>query len=378
MILTGMLKVWFSMKSNYLRKILIVLICLLLLGIIAFAVLSLRSEHEKTTIGYIMTGSIGEPGWNGINYNGIKKVCDELGIELIVKENVLENTETNDCLNAVSELSDSGCEMIILSSYGYPTEVKEAIDKYPDISFYGISADYYSDNMTSYFGRMYQARYLSGLIAGMTTENDKIGYVAAMPNDEVIRGINAFTLGVRRVNPDAEVYVRWSGSWDDKTSETAAAEYLISETDIDFITCHQNQPYVIDAAENAGIYSIGYNEAYEGYSDKYLTSAVWNWEHLYNIIITDFMQGKANKKEHIWADISTGAVSLSEYSPLVGQNVIDEVEKAKNEIISGDDVFSGEIYDNNGNLICKKNEFISDSSLMNDMDWYVDGVIICE
>lgn len=364
--------------SNKLTKILlIILIAVLAAGIIAFAAISYNTNDDDVRkIGYIMTGSKDEAGWNGMNYTGISTVCENFGLKLILKEHIQENT--GECPEAISQLAEEGAELIILSSYGYPGEVKDSIDNYPGISFYGNSSDYYSDNMTSYFGRMYQVRYLAGIIAGATTETNRIGYVAAMSNCEVNRGINAFTMGVRRVNPEAEVIVSRTGSWNDEDKGRAAAKKLIEEYKVDLLTYHQNQPYIIDVAEEAGIYSIGYNEAEEGLSDKYLTAAVWDWEKLYSDIITDFLQGRANSKQHHWCGLETGAVKLSAYSPLVSQEAQAEVEKAKNEILSGRDVFSGEIYDNTGVIRCEEDEFISDATLMNDFYWYVDGVIIHE
>ncbi len=331
---------------------------------------------EQQKIGYIMTGSIDETGWNGMNYKGVKAACDKLEVNLLIKENIMENT--GDCAIAIDELAKDGAEMIILSSYGYPSEVTDIITSYPDIAFYGISADFYSDNMTSYFGRMYQARYLSGIIAGYQTVNGKIGYVAAMPNNEVNRSINAFTLGVKRVNPEAEVIVIWTDEWDNEEKEKTAATTLIKKENVELLAYHQNQEAVIKTAEKAGIYSIGYNSIPKGYSEKCLTAAVWNWEHLYTDIVRDFIQGKANTMQHYWCGINTGAVFLSEYSSLVSDEAKAEVEKATQEIISGIDVFSGEIYDNNGQIRCEKDEFISDNTLMSDFDWYVDGVRIYE
>ena len=365
------------MSNKFTKIILIVLIAALVAGIITFVLFFYSAkDNDARKVGYIMTGIKYEAGWNGMNYKGISTVCENLGIELLVKENILENTGA--CPEAVSQLIDEGAELVILSSYGYPAESKEVIDSHQDVSFYGISTDYYSSNITSYFGRMYQARYLSGIIAGMTTETDKIGYVAAMSNCEVNRGINAFTLGVRRVNPDAEVIVIRTGEWDNEEKGQAAVNTLIEEYNVDLLTYHQNRPYVVEAAEEAGIYSIGYNEAEEGFSDKYLTAAVWNWEELYSDIITDFLQGDANSKLHHWCGLETGAVSLSAYSPLVSQAARAEVDKAKNEILTGHDIFSGEIHDNTGVVRCEADEFISDTTLMDDLYWYVDGVIIHE
>lgn len=362
-------------KRKRTATVIVIAAALLACAAAVMVFLSGNTKSDKIRVGYIMTGSTDEEGWNRMNYNGIEAVCTNLELELLVKENVQENT--GKCSEAVNELAADGAELIILSSYGYPAEVKELIDKYPDISFYGNSADYYTENMSSYFGRMYQARYLSGIIAGMVTQSNKIGYVAAMANDEVNRGINAFTLGVRRVNPDAEVFVEWTDSWDNEEKSLLAADKLINEG-ADLLAYHQNKHYAAYAADKAGVYSIGYNDTAEGLSDKYLTAAVWDWEQLYGDIIRDFLQGKANSKQHHWCGIETGAVGLSEYSPLVTEEIILEIEKAKSEILSGKDVFSGEIYDNTGVLRCREDEFISDSALMSDFDWYVNGVIINE
>ena len=363
------------MSSKVKQRILIISAAVIFIGIIVVVFLMNQSKDDSVKIGYVMTGSIDEGGWNGMNYKGISAVCEEFEVELIVKENILENQGI--CSSVVDELAKSGAELIFLSSFGYPNEVKDIIDKYPEISFYGISSQYYSDNMSSYFGRMYQARYLSGIIAGMMTKSNMIGYVAAMPNDEVNRGINAFTLGVRRVNPDAQVNVIFTDSWDDEQKSKDSAATLI-EKGADVLTYHQNQPYVVEVAEEMGVYSIGYNEAQTGLSDKYLTAAVWNWELLYKDIVKGFLQGKANSMAHHWCGIETGAVELSELSPLVTDKIKAEIEKAKNEILSGNDVFSGEIYDNEGNIRCQKDEFISDSALLKDFNWYVDGVVIYE
>ncbi len=363
--------------KNKTKQIILIISAVIVLAAIVVIVLMFNNYNkgEVRKIGYVMTGSTDEHGWNGMNYKGVEAACSSLGVELIVKENISEGTGM--CSEAVSELAGAGAEMIILSSFGYPSEVQALIDSYPEISFYGISSQYYSDNMSSYFGRMYQMRYLTGIIAGMITESNNIGYVAAMANDEVNRGINAFTLGVKRVNPNAVVNVMWTDSWDDEEKAKSAAAALVSDG-ADVLAYHQNQPYVVEAADEADVYSIGYNEAAEGFSDKYLTAAVWNWESLYYDIIREFLQGRANSSQHHWCGIETGAVGLSEFSPLVTDEIRAEVENAKAEILSGKDVFSGEIYDISGTMRCGDGEFISDTALVDGFDWYVDGVIIRE
>lgn len=363
-------------NSKMRQRILLVSAAVILLIIIGFILLTGYQKSVAPKVGLIITGSIEESGWNGAHYQGVKYACEKLEAELLVKENILEGT--GDCGQAVQELVSEGAGMIILSSYAYPEEVKDVVNIYPDIAFYGISAEYYADNMTSYFGRMYQARYLAGIVAGMKTESDMVGYVAAMPNIEVNRGINAFTLGVKKANPDATVHVVWTESWDDADKEIASAKQLIDEVGVDVITYHQNKNYVAQVADEAGIYSIGYNKAVEGLSENYLTAAVWNWNELYFQIMREYMQGKANSVKRHWYGIDTDVVALSDYSTLVDEDIRTFVETAKKELYAGKDVFSGVIYDNGGQLRCNEGESVSDEVLLEKMDWYVEGVVIYE
>lgn len=329
-------------------------------------------EKDMVKIGFIMSGSMTENGWNGMHYQGVKAACDKLGVQLLVKENVAEGK--GQCEPALRQLAEEGAQMIFLSSYGYSEEVLQVVEEYPEIVFCVNSSEYHTDNMTSYFARMYQARYLAGIIAGMRTESGRIGYVAAMPNNEVNRGISAFTLGVKRVNPDARVIVAWTGSWDDKEKEQDAANRLIQEKKADVLTYHQNQAYVIEAAEAAGIDSIGYHMAAEGFSEHYLTAVVCNWELVYKQMIREFLQGKGNSQDNYWIGLEQGAVDLSTYSPAVTREIKKEVKRAKEEVLSGKDIFSGEIYDRDGTLRCGENETISDEMLLEQFDWYVEGV----
>ncbi|MBR6664611.1 MAG: BMP family ABC transporter substrate-binding protein [Lachnospiraceae bacterium] len=358
------------------QKVLLISAVMILLIILAVILFIGNRRDARPKVGLIITGSMEESGWNGAHYQGVRYACEQLDAELLVKENVQEGT--GKCAEAIKELATEGAGMIILSSYAYPEEARDVIDSYPKIAFYGISAEYYADNMTSYFGRMYQARYLAGIVAGMKTESNKVGYVAAMPNSEVNRGINAFTLGVKKANPDAEVYVVWTNTWDDEKIEAEATNKLIDDAGVDIITCHQNQNYVVQTADKAGIYSIGYNKAAEGLSEKYLTAAVWNWNELYFQIMREYMQGKANSVKRHWFGINTEVVALADCSPLVEEDICTYLKSLKNELYAGKDVFSGVIYDNSGQLRCNEGESISDELLLERMDWYVDGVVIYE
>ncbi|MCI6629611.1 MAG: BMP family ABC transporter substrate-binding protein [Lachnospiraceae bacterium] len=361
------------MKLNKEKRNILLVVFFGLLAILIVMLLFIgKTSHSKKKIGFIMTGSIGDEGWNGTHYKGVSEACKDLNVDLLAKENVKEFE--GQCGPAVEDLVKQGCEMIILSSYGYPEEVSDLIKKYPDVAFYANTFNYHADNVTSYFARMYQARYLAGIVAGMQTKTNQIGYVAAMPNSEVNRGINAFTLGARHVNPEASVIVAWSNSWDDEEAERLQADQLIENTGVDVITYHQNQPYVAEEAEKAGICSIGYHQRLNNASDKHLTAVLCDWKLTYEAIIRQYLKGNSSNIKMYWVGIDENAVKLDDFSPDVSEKTREKVTESINKLMSGQDVFSGVIYDTDRNLRCKRNQTISDELLLEHFDWYVEGV----
>ncbi len=364
------------MKSK--KKLFLMGLILLLIGLIlAILLIAGRTTHKKDIlVGFVTTGSIDEIGWNGIHYQAVQKACDNLDVKLMIKENIKEFSGT--CRGAVQELIDEGASMIILNSYGYAQEIYSLIARNPQVAFYLNASEGGGENVTTYFVRMYQARYLAGIVAGKQTRSGQIGYVVAMNNSEVNRGIDAFTLGVRSVNPDAEVCVYWTGSWDDEAAEKEAVRKLVENKKIDVVTYHQNGPYVVEAAEEAGIYSIAYHQAYSDYSEKCLTAAVGNWDLVYTDLIRELVQGKGNNETNYWVGLERSAVGLAPYSSAVSEETKELVEQAIERISSGKDVFSGEIYDIDGVQRCASGEMISDEVLLDRLDWFVEGVVFYE
>ena len=344
---------------------------IILIGVLIVFCGEMRAPKE-VAVGFIMPGSCQESGWYEEHYQGIKNACDELSVKLLVKENVEEYS--GKCETAIRELAQDGAQMIFLSSYGYASEVKDVVAEYPEIHFYANSSGDHASNLSSYFARIYQARYLAGIVAGMQTQNGRIGYVAAMPNHEVNRDMNAFTLGVRSVNPDAVVYVAWTGSWDDAQKEKYLTERLVADVHVDLVTYHQNQANVAATADEAGIQSIGYHKTAQGLSSAYLTAVVCDWENVYLGLIKEFLRGQGNAREEYWIGIDQDAVGLTEYSEMVSEETREKVEAARTRIIAGQDVFSEVIFDREGNMRCGENETIADVVLLEQMDWYVEGV----
>lgn len=362
---------------NKIKRSFLIMLAILVVGVILWSIFFFGTKQEDTVkIGFILSGSCEEKGWNGMHYQGYKASSEKLGTEMLVKENVKEYT--GECKAAIHDLVEQGATMIILSSYGYSEEVFDIVQQYPQIVFYGNSSEYHAKNLTSYFARLYQARYQAGIVAGMKTKTNQIGYVAAMENNEVNRGINAFALGVRRVNPEATVHVVWTNSWDNENLERTATKNLIRKMGTDVITYHQNQDFAARQADEEGVYSIGYHIASEGLSSKYLTAVECNWKILYEEIMKQYLQGTANSVDNYWIGLDKEAVGLSAFSDEVVPEIVAELENAKEQILQGRDVFSGVIYDNEGVLRCDEGEIIRDKILLEQFDWFVEGVKIYE
>jgi len=228
--------------------------------------------------------------------------------------------------------------------------------------------------MATYFGRIYQPRYLSGIVAGEMTEDNIIGYVAAFPIPEVIRGINAFTLGVRSVNSDAEVRVVWTNTWYDPVKEREAAEALLDQG-ADIIAQHQDTTEPQKAAAERDALSIGYDSDMRQFvGDTVLTSPQWNWGTYYIDTVQDVLDGTWETHQ-FWGGLQTGVVKLAEMSSLVPDDVRQLVNSERERITDTDwDVFCGPITNQNGEEALPNGECMSDGDMLN-MAWFVEGVV---
>lgn len=331
---------------------------------------------KTTKVGVIMNGSKEDGSWGQSHYEGIESCSMELNLEVIYKENVL-NDDT--CADVIHKLIDSGCEIIIFNSISFGDWVVKAAEEHPDIYFFHATGVEERKNLATYFGRIYQVRYLSGIVAGLQTKTNEIGYVAAYPISEVNRGINAFTLGVRSVNEDAVVHVKWCNTWnDDELTENVTRE-LLEKHNIDVITMHTDSLKPLEVADEKGVWSIGYNmDNRETFPDTFLTAAVWNWEAYYEPRILECLQGKFQGK-HYWEGIETGVVSLSPFTSNVSKGIEEIIEKEQERFYGGMfDVFYGPIKDMDGVIRIDAGESMSDYSMLNEFDWYVEGVVFDE
>ncbi len=338
---------------------------------------SFEHAYDNAKIGIILNDTITDRSYSQAHYDGLKAALSTFkNASLVCKENVASGAHF---ITAVDELVASGCRIIVANSYNYTADVYQVADKYPYVYFFHASGLGKRSNLTTFFGRMYQVRYLTGIVAGMQTKTNKIGYVAAFPIDEVNRGINAFTLGVRLVNPDAEVFVEWSGSWLDEESNRTAALKLIFEQNVDVMTMHTDTLIPLEEADKNDVWVVGYNFDNENmFPATYLTGAVWNWKEFYRTKIVECMGGKL-RGGHFWNGIEKNIITLTPLTDNV-QNK-DKVQylvtrEQKKMSVNNSDIFFGPIYDNKGVLRVPEGCCLTDYAILNDFKWYVQGVRI--
>ncbi|MBQ2616650.1 MAG: BMP family ABC transporter substrate-binding protein [Synergistaceae bacterium] len=361
------------MLHHNLPLLMVGLICIVLVVVIwSF---QLPETERRIVVGCVLVGARDDKGWNESHSIGLSNACQTYDCGFMAWEWVAESEPTVSA--AVRELVNDGANVIFLTSFGYGEYMDEIARKYPHVAFFGISGEGAAKNSTTYFARLYQARYIAGIIAGAESKTGILGYVTSTPNPQVNRSINAYAMGMRVANPKARLIVRFTGSWENKAAELESV-ILLAEKGADVITYHEDRPYAVQEAERLGLMSIGYDAVYEKYSDRFLTAALYNWKVLYEKVLGDYMSGRSNFSNSYWLGFDEGAVDLYPLSPRVSEKTAYLASVEKQRILENRSVFSGVIYDNKGNLRCDKDERISDHELFTGMDWFIEGVEIYE
>ncbi|MBR3598731.1 MAG: BMP family ABC transporter substrate-binding protein [Lachnospiraceae bacterium] len=363
------------------KKIAIIAVTILSLIIVGIFYITNRYLNEEpeigtTKVGILYNGEVDDKGWGQSHYEGINDSANQLNLQIIYKENVPFDKS---CMDTMEGMIEDGCQVIICNSFNYGEWILKVAEKHPDVVFLHATGTETGDNITTYFGRMYQMRYLSGIVAGMQTETNNIGYVAAFPISEVNRGINAFTLGVKSVNPDATVNVIFTESWTDYEANKIAAEKLVDELGVDIIAMHCDSIAPLDVAEEKGVWSIGYNmDNSKLYPNSFLTAPVWNWSTFYTPQIEKIIQGRYYSGNY-WQGSETGLIKLAPLTENVKPGISTVVAEKKAMLDAGTyDVFYGPVVDIDGNLRILEGENMPDELMLNAFDWYVEGVKIYE
>lgn len=331
------------------------------------------SGDDPIKVAFVYVGPTGDAGWTKKHDDGRKQLEEELGdaVETTFLENIPEGAESE----AVFErLARDGNKVIFGTSFGYGDQMLAVAEKFPDVVFEHATGYQVSENMGTYFGAAEEARYLSGMAAGSMTESNELGYVAAFPIPEVLRGINAFTLGAQRVNPDVEVKVVWTSTWFDPTVEKEAAESLLNGG-ADVIAQHQDTPAAGEAAEAAGGHWVGYNDDMSQFApDAWLTAPTWDWGPYYVETVQSVLDGTWESDQY-YGDMADGLVTLADVSDTVPEDVRAEIDEVKTQIIDGEFApFTGPVNDQSGGERIADGEVPELGDLLG-MDWFVEGVI---
>jgi len=321
---------------------------------------------EVLKVAFVHVGPVADKGWSWAHDQGAQELKQALGdqVEITTLESIPEGS---DAQRVFEDLAANGNKLIFGTSFGYMEPMLAAAENFPDTVFEHATGFKTADNMGNYFGAAEEARYLSGMAAGAATESNLIGYVAAFPIPEVLRGINAFTLGVREVNPDAQVQVVWTSTWFDPPKEGTAAQSLL-DAGADVIAMHQDSAAPGQAAEAAGAKWVGYNTDMSEFApNAWLTAAIWDWGPFYIKTAKEVMDGTW-EPEAYYGNMADGMVKLAPFGDSVSQETRDLIEARQAEIIDGSfSVFPDPIVNQDG-----------ESQPLGDifgMDFFVEGVI---
>lgn len=331
-------------------------------------------SKDEIKIGVIHISDPAEgSGYTYTHDQGIVGMQQNLGLrdDQIIRKIKVEDNDATAIETAMLECIEEGCNIIFATSWGYMDTCEALAEEYPDVIFsHGTGYKSNGSNFNNYFGRIYQARYLSGIAAGLKTESNKIGYVAAWgpENGEVTSGCDAFAMGAYSVNPDCQVIVKTTNSWFDPEGEKQAAEALIAEG-CDVIGQHCDTPNPQLAAEEAGVWGVGYNSDMRKDAPKaVLTSAVWNWSAYYTWAVENVINGTWTG-ENYYGGLAEGFVDITGLSDLCADGTAEAIEEARKKIVSGEwDVFEGEIEANDGQM--------HTSEYYSDVNWYFKNIVV--
>ncbi len=334
--------------------------------------------QDDLKVGFIYIGGAEDKGYTYAHHQGTLAMKEALGLrddQVFWLENVSEDSS---CEDAINELIEMGCQIIFGNSFGYQEYFCEAAEENPNVIFSHCSGYMCNEtNFNNYFGAIYQARYLSGIVAGLKTEKNLIGYVGSMNNPEVNGGLNAFALGVKSVNPDARIIVKYTNSWYDVTLERQTAEALL-DLGCDVLAQHCDTTMPMIAAEARGAYGVGYNAIINpdeaGYN-AWMTAPVWDWSAIVIDEVKAVMAGSWTA-QNLFYGLKEGLVSLAPLTSAAPEGAQELIDAATAKILSGEwDVFTGPIYDNAGNLVVAEGETVNfTANFADEMNWLLDNV----
>jgi len=326
---------------------------------------------DKTKVGFIYVGPTGDHGWTYRHDIGRQDIEKHFGDK--VETTFIESVKYGpDAERAIRAMAKGGADIIFATSFGYMEPMLKVAKEFPNVKFEHATGYKQSKNMSSYGLRLYQARHVQGVIAGMMTKTNKICYVGAFPIPEVIREINTYYLGAKSVNPDVDIDIVWVNTWYDPGKEAQAAKVMIAEG-CDMVAQHTDSPAPLQTAEKAGV--LGFGQASNQYKfapKAQLTATIDNWSPYYIQKVQDVMDGTWKSGDY-FGHMKDDVVQMAPFT-----NMPDSVkafaQKIKDGITNGKYfAFTGPIKDNTGKLQLKDGE-IADDAHLNGMMYYVEGI----
>jgi len=353
---------------------------LALSALVGLTTVTTANAADKVKVGFVYLTTPGDHGWTYAHEVARQDVEKHFGDKVVTTfvENVPEGP---DSARVIRELAKQGNEIIFTTSFGYMDHTIKVAKEFPNVKFEHITGYKRSPNVATGNIRFYEGRYVQGVVAGLMTKSNKIGYLASFPIPEVIQGINAFGIGLRSVNPKAEVSVIWVNSWYDPVKEADAAKVHIAEG-ADILAQHTDSPAMLQTAQKAGVHGFGQSSDMKAFAPKaQLFSSVNNWGPYYISKIQQLMDGKWSTGEgpdhwagNTWVGMADDYLVLSPFENMPS-DVAAAAAKAAADIKSGKNkIFTGPIKDNSGKIRVPAGKTLNDGELFQTLDYYVDGI----
>lgn len=343
---------------------------------------ALRSAFAQApiTVGIIYVGPRDDFGYNQAHAEAAAQLKKLPGVKLVEEENVPETQAVQKTMQGM--IAQDGATLLFPTSFGYFDPHMLAIaGRNPKVRFSHCGGLWtkgkHPDNTGSFFGYIDEAQYLNGVIAGHMSKSKKLGFVAAKPIPQVLRNINAFTMGARSVDPKITTTVIFTGDWSMPVKEAEATNSL-ADQGVDVFTCHVDGPKVVmETAAKRGRMVCGYHASQAKLAPQaYLTGAEWNWLTAYTSILDAARTGKPHPNV-VRGGLKDGFVKSSPYGAMVGEGARRNAEDVRKKMMAGAfDIFGGELKDNTGKVVIPKGKVFKQTDVeLEGMNYLVEGVI---
>ena len=332
------------------------------------------------SVGFIYVGPRDDYGYNQAHAENVALVKKMTGIKVVEEENVPETNAVQKTMQGM--IAQDGATLLFPTSFGYfDPHLLAVAAKNPKVRFAHCGGMWtkgqHPDNAGSFFGYIDEGQYLNGVIAGHASKSKKLGFVAAKPIPQVLRNINAFTLGAQSVDPKITTTVIFTGDWSMPVKEAEATNSL-ADQGIDVFTMHVDGPKVIvETAAKRGKLVCGYHASQAKLApNAYLTGAEWNWLTAYKTIIDAAQTGKPHPN-FVRGGLKEGFVKSSPYGSMVTEGARKNAEAVRAKMVAGSfDIFAGELKDNTGKVVIAKGKAFKQTDIeLEGMNYLVEGVV---